>query len=708
MLSHNIASEGLQNAPPETECDTRGRGRGRGSRHFVAATILAALIAFAAGSLVGFGFTTHDDPQEVYNNPDLFPISVSSLARIWTQPDYGHVYIPLHYSALAVVATVSRLIGGTGDLGTPDPRFFHLVQLCLHAWNSILVLGLIRRLLKVGALPALVGALIFALHPLQVEGYARASGTTVTLGTLFGLLALSRFLTVATGRSKRSEFSRPYVQGTLLFVAALLTRSAFVTLPLVAGLLAWGVSEVPARKAARLATPWLLLAALYGIWTLSLQPDAALYPGVDVPLWQRPLLALNSLAFYLAKTVLPAGLAIDHGQTPSVLLTGASTLTGIFVAIGILILFSVLPGNRRFYFVCVVAFALGVLPNTGLLPAPSREHFSVVADRYAYFALFAVAMLVAAGCAGRYRRWFFAATALAIPALAWGTHRQVGHWRDSLHLFSHTIRVTPDSWYAYSRLGTEFLDRGALSQATSCFERALELRPTHPEALVNLSRVALKNGENARAKELSQRALDVNPYLPSAHNNLGVALLREKDFTKADTHFARALELAPGFSDAHKNFGISKRVQGKIPDAIRSFETALALTQGDDPSVLDGLALCFLASGETTDANTALTLARSACELRPGQPVFRNTLARAQKESGDLATAIATCEETISLPVLTKKGAPFPEATYELLSGLYAKNGKIEEAAHIEKLLAKHRGEFAKENSDDQRRNRSQ
>ena len=81
---------------------------------------------------------------------------------------------------------------------------FHLTNTLLHAVNAILVYFLIRMLERnrraggegistsadsIGII-AVIGALVFAVHPLQVEVVAWVNGRMMLLSTLFGLLTL--------------------------------------------------------------------------------------------------------------------------------------------------------------------------------------------------------------------------------------------------------------------------------------------------------------------------------------------------------------------------------------------------------------------------------------------------------------------------------------------------------------------------------------
>ncbi|MFM8718062.1 MAG: hypothetical protein ACKOFH_00790, partial [Chthoniobacterales bacterium] len=61
--------------------------------------------------------------------------------------------------------------------------------------------------------------------------------------------------------------------------------------------------------------PWLLIGALWVFITSNAQWAAELAKNL-VPVWTRPFVAADALAFYLAKVVWPAGLSADYGRAP--------------------------------------------------------------------------------------------------------------------------------------------------------------------------------------------------------------------------------------------------------------------------------------------------------------------------------------------------------------------------------------------------------
>lgn len=83
--------------------------------------------------------------------------------------------------------------GADVEAGTLDPHFFHAASVALHAFSGLLVFMILRKVTR-RPWPSVAGALLFALHPIQVEAVAWASGLKDILGGAFTLLTLWQYL----------------------------------------------------------------------------------------------------------------------------------------------------------------------------------------------------------------------------------------------------------------------------------------------------------------------------------------------------------------------------------------------------------------------------------------------------------------------------------------------------------------------------------
>ncbi len=141
----------------------------------------------------GFGSLSLDDAKHIFENPAMNPPSLAGILHFWTAPYFG-LYIPITYTLWAVAAVVGWR-GGRPPTAI-DPAIFHGLNVAVHAANAVLVFSVLRSGLEKRApnprrdLAAGLGALLFAVHPIQVEAVAWISGMK---DLLFGFFALAGF-----------------------------------------------------------------------------------------------------------------------------------------------------------------------------------------------------------------------------------------------------------------------------------------------------------------------------------------------------------------------------------------------------------------------------------------------------------------------------------------------------------------------------------
>src|SRR5690606_19541974 len=115
-------------------------------------------------------------------------------------------YVPLSYTLFSLEAIVAARPVDENAVMTFDPAIFHGGSLLLHLGCVLLVFALLRRLVA-NDLAAAAGALLFAVHPLQVESVAWISETRGLLAGLFSLLAAWHYLTYASGSAEANPFA---------------------------------------------------------------------------------------------------------------------------------------------------------------------------------------------------------------------------------------------------------------------------------------------------------------------------------------------------------------------------------------------------------------------------------------------------------------------------------------------------------------------
>jgi len=97
---------------------------------------------------------------------------------------------------------------------------------------------------------------------------------------------------------------------------------------------------------------------------------------------------------------------------------------------------------------------------------------------------------------------------------------------------------------AYCLKGVALARQGALKEAQSAFQRALELDPGHYRAKTNLANLALQEGHLEEAVQLYQEVLAEHPDYPNAHHNLAVAYRRQGKIEESVHHLKQSQRLS--------------------------------------------------------------------------------------------------------------------------------------------------------------------
>ena len=614
-------------------------------------------------------FVLWDDNTNIVDNPSLRSVTLDHILVFW-RASYAHLYIPLTYTMWALTAGVSRWVTPqpTGGVSL-DPRLFHSLNLLVHLLSVLVVWRLVRLLLdrtmQKGQRPApshtrtrmewaaCGGALLFAVHPLQVEAVAWVTGFKDVLGGCLSFVALWQYLQYASGSVDAVSSDKPsrgqaqhlwihYCLATGAFVLALLAKPTAVVVPVVAWLLdLWGWPQTwRTRRLAVLA--WLVIAMLWGLFTSQVQPaTTVLFP---VPLWARPLIAGDAVAFYLYKLVFPVWLGPDYGRAPEVMLTRSWLwLTGL-VPWGLAVWLWYRRTQVPWLVAAVGVGVAGLLPVLGFIPF-GFQHYSTVADCYMYIAMLGPALVLAWGLAQSPRRGLAVGCVVILGVLGIRSAWQTRYWHTTVSLFEHALTVNPGSALAHHNLGVALAAQNRIPEAVDHYTEALRLQPWNAEAHNNLGNVLRKLGKTHEAIHEYTEALRLQPDSAETHNGLGATLADLGRLVEAIDHYTEALRLQPAYATAHYNWGNALLRQDKTLEAIQQYTEALRL-QPNFAQAHHNLGVTLADQGRFDEAIEHYT---EALRLRPRYVSAHYNLGVALAKQGRLAEARQHFAEVLRL-----------------------------------------------------------
>ncbi len=524
-----------------------------------------------------------------------------------------------------------------------SPAVFHAGSLLLHLACVVLVYRLLLMMTEYSALstqysvpsvanrPACLGALLFALHPLQVESVAWVSEQRGLLSALFSLLCLMAWLKFGAGvPGAATKGIGYYFLASAACLMALLAKPSAVSLPLMAIVLdvfllrrAWRVSVLA-------LLPWAAMVAM--IVFITRQEQSHLHLTFVAPLWARPLVAGDALQFYLNKLVWPRSLGILYQRSPEHAMAQVWFYWTWLVPAVVVALIA--WSRHRAAFVAVGWFVAVLLPVLGLIPF-AHQAYSTVADRYMYLAMAAPAYGLACWVAAGASRWKLAVCGAILLLCGVLSFQQAGHWRDSVTLYMQALRVNPDSASAHSNLGRELLMRGDLESAERHLHLALKLDPSSAMANFHQGILLAQQGKTEAARQCYERAIELDGEYAPPQVNLGVLLMNEGRNEEALAAFAAALRIDPLELRAHFNRGLVYERMGQPAAAIEEFGQVIEHAPANHASRLK-LGMLLVSQGQRREAMEHFRAILS----KQDDPSAHAELAAALVEEGDPHTAL--------------------------------------------------------------------
>jgi protein O-mannosyl-transferase len=508
------------------------------------------------------GFTNFDDIVYILDNPYLKELSLRSVGTIFTT-FYAGNYHPL--------TTISWLL--EYHLFGPEPFIYHATNLVLHLVNTLLTYLLCKRLSGQATVGFIV-ALLFGIHPLHVESVAWISERKDTLYTVFYLAAALAYLHYTAGRKVKW-----YLVSFLLFVLALLSKSAAVTLPLL--LLIFDVYQRRKLNAITLAQklPFFLLSLVFGIVAIhSQEAGDTLKTTLDRSPVNHIFEVFYGVAFYLVKLVLPFGLSAMHPfpHVDGKLLPFQyyASLPFILILVWLALRPSLFRRHILFgatFFLAAVSVMLQIIP-VGM---------AVVAERYTYVSYIGLFYI-----AGVFLYQFKDKLPRPVPVAAFGSFcvlcfvlswLHIGVWEDSYTLFGDIIKKNPDHYFAYWARGNQKYQDGDLSAALEDYEAAIRRNPGMADLYYNRGNAFLDLSNVQEAIISYDAAIRLDSTMKEAYNTRGWARFTKGDTTGAIADLNIALSLDTAFADAFGNRGAVEAALGNWTAALHDYDQSLRL-----------------------------------------------------------------------------------------------------------------------------------
>jgi hypothetical protein len=304
-----------------------------------------------------------DDYGYIVSHPHTETLDRESLREIFDPWGPAKLYTANYAPVHLLLTAVERELFGEYTLG------YHIVNVALHALVAVLLVTWLWQL-GVGRNLAVVAGLVFLVHPANVEAVAWSSQLKTLAAMAFSLaalLALRKLPAIAT----------------LLFLLALLTKSAALFVLPTAAAVAWTLGGADGRRIFAWLTGWVAIA---GLWAVPHLASFEHMTAVDIEAFDDPLVHLYTVASvgmrYVAMAATSYGVSAWQEPPPALVPMDPWVIGAVIVAIAILVRVAITLRTRSSELVFWVAAGAAFLPVSQIQPFAAP-----MADRYLYFML---------------------------------------------------------------------------------------------------------------------------------------------------------------------------------------------------------------------------------------------------------------------------------------------------------------------------------
>jgi tetratricopeptide (TPR) repeat protein len=383
---------------------------------------------------------------------------------------------------------------------------------------------------------AILVALIFAMHPMQVETIAWVSAKNNIIYTTFYVLAAIAYIRYS--REGKLKFA---VISFVLFVVACLSKPSAIAFPLCLFAIDYLLQIPVSKKSILQKVPFFAVALLMGFITLYTRTeDKFITSDIDIPIYERIGYAGYCMAFYIVKFLFPVNLSLVYPYPDNKIVW---IVLGYLVWVLLAILIIRLYKKKQL----VILGALGFILANFLLVIQLIPFGEVItADRYMYLPLIGFGFLLISifKFSDKHINFIVFATLIYFSSLSF---MRTLNWKNSITIFSDTVKKQPTSFLVLNSLGSEYNTIGKPNDGITYLNRAIAVAPNYYKAYYNrgLSYMQLQQFKNAlndldKSISLHRRGDHYKSYV--ARGNVYYQL---KDMPKAIEDAKTALVIDP-------------------------------------------------------------------------------------------------------------------------------------------------------------------
>jgi hypothetical protein len=503
-------------------------------------TILLATFLIYTPTLKN-NFVNLDDNSHLLDNYSIRALDVPHVQQIFTTT-VDKVYAPLTFLSFAV-----------------EYHFFKYTPFIYH-WNNLLLHLAVTSLVFYFALQlglplraALIGGLLFGIHPMHVESVAWVTERKDVLYAFFYMLSLCCYVHYLSTRDRAVYFA------TIAFgILSILAKPMALSLPLIMLVCDWLTKRKIDRWMIIDKIPHFIYIVAIAWITYSLNarvPGHDVHSGVAIWIW--------TCVFYIHKFFLPLVLVPMYALPQPISLANPHYWGALVLFTSLIGILIVLRKERWVWFTALFYF----FSMFFLFRYDNAVDKNIVADRFIYLPCLGICFLIGYALDRLFLKigdnkksnTNILSFVLIVMALFLGgkTFVQTQIWRASIPFWNHELKYYPDNALAYGNRGEAYSDIGKMDLAMADFNQSLKVDPTYAESYNSRGQVYGMSGKIDAALADFRKTIELQPHFDEAYNNIGIIYAMQKDMKQAAAFFKKALEIDPHNPEARNNYNMA-------------------------------------------------------------------------------------------------------------------------------------------------------
>ncbi len=557
------------------------------------------LFLIISGILLTYGFTLDvpfylDDFSSIQENPIIYEWD-GSLAQLW------------YYAPLRIVGYLSFALNY--HFHHFEVSSYHIVNIIIHILAGFAVFGLIRGLIHTPVLKKkltpeakawlpIVVALIFVLHPLQIQAVTYIVQRLASLAALFYLASLACYLQARLAKSWQT-ISLWATASFLLALLAFFTKQNTATLPIAILLIEF--IFFPGRALRLVLSASITLIALGGAWVIaaymfnydpfSLQAMLNLTQETKSISRESYLATQFSVIWhYIRLFFVPTSLHIDYAYPITNNLLIAPALIGLW---GHILLLGIAIYVRRLF--PLVAFGILFYYLAHAVESSVIPIRDVIFEHRTYLPNLGLITLCAWLLITYIPRWLDQTTMrvvviILLVGMSVATWQRNEIWRDPIALWSDNVEKSPEKKRGWVILGKHLIQFGKTQAGLKALERSAEitrnldgseLKTYTVETILNMVVAYKKLQQYDLALHWIERSLK-NPELrpfdrAKFYVNQGNVFFELHRYADAETSYRQAIQFYPQSLSARANLASILAATGRENEAEQMYLEILAI-----------------------------------------------------------------------------------------------------------------------------------